>query len=53
MNETGLISEKALETYLADVLATPVSVVALRPLGAYGVAADPKGFGYGVPFEVE
>jgi aminoglycoside phosphotransferase (APT) family kinase protein len=53
MNETGLISEKALEAYLADVLAGPVSVVAWRPLGGEGAAADPKRFGYGVPFEVE
>jgi hypothetical protein len=49
-----VISEAALRTYLGDVLGSPVEVVALRPLtGEPGAVEDPKGFGYGVPFEVE
>jgi hypothetical protein len=40
--------------YLAGVLGAPVEILALRPLkAADGEAHDPKGFGYGVPFEVE
>ncbi|HEX4993719.1 MAG TPA: phosphotransferase [Methylomirabilota bacterium] len=46
--------EAALSAYLASVFAGPVEVVALRPLGgADAEGRDPKGFGYGVPFEVE
>jgi hypothetical protein len=41
-----------LETYLGRVLGERVEVVALRSLGG-DVVDDPKGFGYGVPFEVE
>jgi Ser/Thr protein kinase RdoA (MazF antagonist) len=41
-----------LDDYLAGVFHEPVEVVAWHPLGG-GEAADPKGFGYGVPFEVE
>jgi hypothetical protein len=41
-----------LDEYLAGVFQAPVEVIALRSLGD-GAAADPKGFGYGVPFEVE
>jgi len=42
----------ALRPYLGAVLGRPVEIRALRPLGGGG-EADPKGFGYGVPFEVE
>lgn len=42
----------ALADYLAGVFAKPVEVLALRPLGGPD-GKDPKGFGYGVPFEVE
>src|SRR5262245_19642622 len=41
-----------LDEYLAGVFQAPVEVLALRSLGDGGVA-DPKSFGYGVPFEVE
>lgn len=41
-----------LDDYLARVFQEPVEVVTLRALRD-GQPADPKGFGYGVPFEVE
>ncbi len=45
---------EALPAYLETVLGAPVEVLDLRPLGApEGAAADPKGFGYGVPFVVD
>lgn len=49
-----MIGQAALAGYLEAVLGGPVEVLALHPLeGASGRAAeDPKGFGYGVPFEV-
>ena len=44
----------ALAAYLGGLFGAPVEVLALRPLGGgEGVGTDPKGFGYGVPFEVE
>ena len=50
----GAITREGLARYLASVLHGPVEVLALRPLKpAEGEAGDPKGFGYGVPFEVE
>jgi hypothetical protein len=46
--------EAALSAYLASVFAGPVEVLSLRPLGGRDAEGrDPKGFGYGVPFEVE
>lgn len=46
--------EAALSAYLASVFAGPVEVLAMRPLGGPDTEGrDPKGFGYGVPFEVE
>lgn len=46
--------EAALSAYLASVFAGPVEVLSLRPLGGRDTEGrDPKGFGYGVPFEVE
>lgn len=49
------IEREALARYLAAVLRARVEILALQPLkgptSAGGV--DPKGFGYGVPFEVE
>ena len=46
--------EAALTAYLASVFAGPVEVLSLRPLGGPDAEGrDPKGFGYGVPFEVE
>ena len=53
MAETALIGQDALEAYLAGVLGGSVRVAALRPLGGKEGEADPKGFGYGDPFEVE
>jgi Ser/Thr protein kinase RdoA (MazF antagonist) len=41
-----------LDEYLTGVFGERVEVLALRSLGN-GESADPKGFGYGVPFEVE
>ena len=50
---TGIALETArLEEYLARVFGEPVKVLGLRSLGG-DAADDPKGFGYGVPFEVE
>ena len=49
-----MIERGALEAYLSGVYRGPVEVTAMRPLKGPGdAAADPKGFGYGVPFEVE
>ncbi len=46
--------DAALATYLAAVFGGPVEVLSLRPLGRPSAdGRDPKGFGYGVPFEVE
>jgi Ser/Thr protein kinase RdoA (MazF antagonist) len=41
-----------LDDYLARVFAQPVTLLAVHGLGQ-DVARDPKGFGYGVPFEIE
>jgi hypothetical protein len=41
-----------LDPYLARLLGDSVEIVAIRSLGGH-VADDPKGFGYGVPFEIE
>src|SRR5262245_1167540 len=51
----GGIRPDALADYLGRVLGEPVSIVAVRPLAGAPAAAqaDPKGFGYGKPFEVE
>ncbi|HXG04378.1 MAG TPA: phosphotransferase, partial [Candidatus Binatia bacterium] len=50
----GTIGLRALARYLTRVLGAPVSVLGLRPLGEPGDGtADPKGFGYGVPLEVD
>lgn len=50
---TGTIEPGALGRYLSRTLGAPVDVLELRGLGEAGEAADdPKGFGYGVPFEV-
>jgi hypothetical protein len=46
--------EAALSAYLASVFAGPVEILALRPLGGPDAEGrDPKGFGYGMPFEAE
>jgi Phosphotransferase enzyme family len=48
------IERESLTTYLAHVLAGPVEVRAVRRLGDREAALDdPKGFGYGVPLEVD
>jgi hypothetical protein len=47
------IRVEALTAYLEDMLGEAVAVVSLRPLLAAGESADPKGFGYGIPIEVE
>jgi len=47
------IGREALRRYLAEVMGAEVEVLATHPLGAAdGVPDDPKGFGYGIPFEV-
>ena len=56
MNPAGSarIDRDQLARYLTRVLAAPVEVLDLKPLKAGADEADdPKGFGYGVPFEVE
>lgn len=46
--------EAALADYLGGVLRGPVEILGLRPLGGPDADGnDPKGFGYGVPFEIE
>lgn len=48
------IGHEALTSYLTRLLDGPVEILALRPLGDQDAGkGDPKGFGYGVPFEVE
>jgi len=48
------IRPEALEPYLSSVLHSRVEVLGLRRLkGAEPAGDDPKGFGYGVPLEVE
>jgi Phosphotransferase enzyme family len=50
----GLIDREALARYLASALGERVDVRALRPLkGGAEATDDPKGLGYGVPFQVE
>src|SRR5262245_22022904 len=52
-NEMPLALQTArLDEYLTGVFGDPVKVLGLRSLGG-AVVDDPKGFGYGVPFEVE
>ena len=49
-----MIDREALASYLASVFRSRVEILALQPLkGAIDGGRDPKGFGYGVPFEVE
>lgn len=46
--------EAGLADYLAGVFEGPVEILNLRPLGRPDTERkDPKGFGYGVPFEIE
>jgi len=48
------IDRERLARYLSNVFRAAVDILALRPLKPKdGEADDPKGFGYGVPFEVE
>jgi Ser/Thr protein kinase RdoA (MazF antagonist) len=46
------LDARQLTEYLGRVLDAPVEVLALRALGGEAVD-DPKGFGYGVPFQVD
>ena len=48
-----MFTRETLTRYLTGVFRRPVEVLALRPLKGAGTGEDPKGFGYGVPFEVE
>jgi hypothetical protein len=50
-----VITREALTSYLEGVFRHSVDVLAIRPLKGSGgdAAEDPKGFGYGVPFEAE
>ncbi len=51
---TAVIGRAALERYLVGLFRGRVEILALQPLKAVPDAGvDPKGFGYGVPFEVE
>lgn len=48
------LGRDALVAYLANLFVGNVEVLAVRPLkGGESAAEDPKGFGYGVPLEVE
>jgi Ser/Thr protein kinase RdoA (MazF antagonist) len=49
----GAVSVPAMREYLTATLGGDVEVVAMRPLGQHHAGGDPKGFGYGVPFEIE
>jgi Ser/Thr protein kinase RdoA (MazF antagonist) len=51
--EAGAIGVAAVREYLEATLGAEVEVVAMRPLGRDDDGQDPKGFGYGVPFEIE
>jgi hypothetical protein len=54
MTAGGTIDRDALVPYLTRALGAPVEVLGLRPLkSGGGEAEDPKGFGYGTPFEVD
>jgi len=49
-----MIERRRLEHYLNRLLHATVDLLAFRPLkGLIGEENDPKGFGYGMPFEVE
>jgi hypothetical protein len=49
-----VIGRETLASYLAGVFGVPVEILALQPLkGTDEAGTDPKGFGYGVPFEAE
>ena len=51
---TAVIGREALERYLVGLFRGRVEILALQPLkAAPDAGVDPKGFGYGVPFEVE
>ncbi len=50
--EAVRIGVTALAEYLTSLLSEPVAVQGVRALGATDGLADPKGFGYGAPFEV-
>ena len=51
---TAVIGREALERYLVGLFRGRVEILALQPLKAVPDAGfDPKGFGYGDPFEVE
>jgi len=53
-SQAGTIGAEGLARYLSGVFGRPVEVLALRPLKtAVTGSDDPKGFGYGVPFEAE
>jgi aminoglycoside phosphotransferase (APT) family kinase protein len=49
----AILGTATLRAYLGRVLGDDVEVLALRALGGGDEVADPKGFGYGVPFEVD
>jgi Phosphotransferase enzyme family len=52
--EFSLVGREALAQYLSSVFGGTVEILSLRPLAEKDVdGVDPKGFGYGVPFEVE
>jgi hypothetical protein len=51
--QMGLGGKEALAGYIERVCGGPVEVLAVHSLGDVGAGADPKGLGYGVPFEIE
>lgn len=52
-NPAASLGPAALATYLSDVLRARVQVLGMRRLGSEPGPEDPKGFGYGVPFEAD
>ena len=48
-----MISATALAEYLSGALGAPTEVLGVRALAGKDSTDDPKGFGYGVPFEIE
>jgi hypothetical protein len=52
MAASGGWDRDALVAYLTRVLDAPVQISAVEPIGGGEGSADPKGFGYGQPFQV-
>jgi Phosphotransferase enzyme family len=51
--EPAAIDRNTLTRYLSKVALGTVELIAMRPLDTETAVIDPKGFGYGVPFEID